>query len=470
MTGRSSRSKTGANRTPGSKRKKTEASSETHLDGMNPVNDDAQGSLNQVVDVDASSPPSSEVRLAKRLKPSFAFVNEELKDRFFANKLDERPIVSGKSITPTLFNACGATKLFAEVGMKSFLIDMPKTIYPELIAEFYANLSMDKYGNCLSVVNNKRLVLNPPTLRSIIKLDVDSDVDVFTHGSKFFPDFNDVDQLNVLVYPEKLMELAPPASTIVNPMANLVFKVCWSNICPRLGNRSTFTWQDVCVCAMILKGRAFDLPKLIMDNMMDAVGKHNSGLPYGLLLTRIFEYFSIDFTEYNPVMIKDQIDAKNLAQSNLRVSHGKLDFISKPVKESDHISSTPSTGNVDAPPSGDKFATLLAANSTLLGEVHSLKTEVQEIKSMLSRVLQQGPTGTPFTQTQGLVTPMASRKKFPSQPAAQSSERTGTNDEFPENVEVTEDNVEGIVEPENVKVADKDGNKVDAAQSRDDIV
>lgn len=47
---------------------------------------------------------------------------------------------------------------------------------------------------------------NPPFLGMILAVNVNSNVDIFTHGSLSFPGFTDVDQLNVLVAPNRLMD------------------------------------------------------------------------------------------------------------------------------------------------------------------------------------------------------------------------------------------------------------------------
>lgn len=55
--------------------------------------------------------------------------------------------------------------------MKSFIVDMPKVYYPDLVREFYANLIEDKFGNCMSTVHDKKIRLNPHVLSSIIRFE-----------------------------------------------------------------------------------------------------------------------------------------------------------------------------------------------------------------------------------------------------------------------------------------------------------
>lgn len=103
-------------------------------------------------------------------------------------------------------------------------------------------------------------------------------------------------------------------------MADLMFKVYIENICPRIRTRSNFAAKDTLVVSMILARKTFDLPELILKNMLELFdGKSTTGLPYGFLLTKIFEWFRVDFNDVEIVSAKEFIDKKCLAQSSLKV-------------------------------------------------------------------------------------------------------------------------------------------------------
>ena len=110
------------------------------------------------------------------------------------------------------------------------------------------------------------------------------------------------------------------------------------NVSPRLGTRSNLSCQDIVVVAMILAGRKFDLPDLILKNMMDSIeGKSSGGLPYGLLLTRVFEWFGVPFEDEETVSAKEFLDVKFLAQSNLKLDKdGNLVVVEIPVPSPVH--------------------------------------------------------------------------------------------------------------------------------------
>lgn len=49
---------------------------------------------------------------------------------------------------------------------------------------------------------------------------------------------------------------------------------------------------------MLFSNRKFDLFKLVLRNMIDVFeGNSSTGLSYGLLLTRIFDWYGVDFAD-----------------------------------------------------------------------------------------------------------------------------------------------------------------------------
>lgn len=135
----------------------------------------------------------------------------------------------------------------------------------------------------LSTVRGKRIQLNPPLLNSILKIDSTSELDIYTaQGSVDMADFNVVEQLGSLVEDPSVLDCTPPATTTVTPLAHLLFKLCRSHICPRLGNKSNFTFQDVVVVSMLITGKPFDLATLMLKKMLNSLEKVATGLPYGL--------------------------------------------------------------------------------------------------------------------------------------------------------------------------------------------
>lgn len=102
-------------------------------------------------------------------------------------------------------------------------------------------------------------------------------------------------------------------TSMVTYMAQLLFKVCLANVNPRLGSRSNFAGQDVSLVVVIMSGKSFDLAGLILKNMMVVYESHtNTGLPYGLLLTRVFDWYGVGFRDDDKEIAKEFLDFKSL--------------------------------------------------------------------------------------------------------------------------------------------------------------
>ncbi|KAL8109944.1 hypothetical protein AgCh_025879 [Apium graveolens] len=265
--------------------------------------------------------------------------------RFTENALDSRPILPGIPVNGKLLQQSGALALFQTVGTDNFVLDLPKIYYPDLVREFYANLHEDKFGNCVSTVRDKRIRLNPPFLSTLIKFENPTEIEVFTgKGYVALPDFSIMDQFKCLLGSDSNVEEnpQPPSTTLVTPMAHFLFKICRANVCPRGGNKSTFSCQDVTVVAMILAGRAFNLSHLILKNMLVVVNQNKIGAPYGLLLSNIFDSFKIDLKSTAKLSVKEVLDAKNIAMSNLHIENGELVRIIPTLHSETPIGAAPS--------------------------------------------------------------------------------------------------------------------------------
>lgn len=256
----------------------------------------------------------------KRFKKEIR-VRDEFKARFLDKDIGNRKIVFGKPIAGKSFISYGAVKLFSGLGFESFIVDLPKNCYPDLVKEYYANLHVDQHSQFVSFVADKMITLTPLVLNVILRLTHSSTLSIHTkRGSKSIDGFSAINQLKLLRNMYDLEEFVAPSITQVIPMAHLLFKICLVNICPRLESHSNFSCQDVTMCAMLLSGRGFDLSDLILNNMMDVFyAAPSTDLPYGLLLTRVFEWYGVDLLEESALVAKEFLDNKCLSQSSLRV-------------------------------------------------------------------------------------------------------------------------------------------------------
>nr|XP_017256504.1 PREDICTED: uncharacterized protein LOC108226061 [Daucus carota subsp. sativus] len=231
-----------------------------------------------------------------------------------------RKVILGKPLSGKALYSCGIVKLFEDLGFQSFMVDLPKTCYPALVREFYANLQLVGSDQYVSFVSDVKICLSSMFLGAILKIPP-STLSIHTkRGPKSVEGFSHQDQLKLITGSDNVSENMFPSTTQLLPLAQALFKLSIDNVSPRLGTRSNLSSQDIVVVAMIMAGRKFDLPDLILKNMLDAVeGKSSGGLPYGLLLTRVFEWFGVSFVDEDTITAKEFLDVKFLSQSNLKL-------------------------------------------------------------------------------------------------------------------------------------------------------
>lgn len=127
-----------------------------------------------------------------------------------------------------------------KLGISSF-DGISRLCYPGYVVEIYANLHKDKFDNYISIIKSCRIVLNADMLHSFMKFNVYSEQEVFIKkGLVKIDGFRNLEQLKFITGHDKVSKFVLPTTSSVLPMAHLIFKLCWSNICPRISNRSNF--------------------------------------------------------------------------------------------------------------------------------------------------------------------------------------------------------------------------------------
>ena len=79
-------------------------------------------------------------------------------------------VILGKPLSGKAFYTCGVVKLFEDLRFQSFLIDLPKTCYPALVREFYANLQSVGVDQYVSYVSDVKICLSSMFLGAILKI------------------------------------------------------------------------------------------------------------------------------------------------------------------------------------------------------------------------------------------------------------------------------------------------------------
>lgn len=194
------------------------------------------------------------------------------------------------------------------------------------------NLHVNDKGEHISYVSDRRIILTPVILNVILGITPIESISVYKKkGQNNLDGFPAIAQLRLVRGLLKLETFATPSTTQVIPMAHLLFRICITNVCPMLGTKSNFSCQDVTIVAMLLSGKGFDLSGLILSHMME-VFKNNAStsLPYGLLLTKIFEVYGVEFTDEDMSVPKEFMEKRVLLSRlhvDKRVFFIKLNFL-----------------------------------------------------------------------------------------------------------------------------------------------
>lgn len=341
--------------------------------------DETVGGMRESGDEVTQTPQSKKLKMTM----SPVFISPAFEDRFKDLDMGNRAIIYGQPLASKLIpslNQCGVMKLFSDIGLESFILDLPNFYYPDLVREYYANLQSDKFGNVTSMVRGTMIQLNPPFLSSRLKIKTYSELDIYTaQGSVNLPFLSYAEQLQLLMGDVKPLDSNPPPTTVVTPLAHLVFKLARSHLCPRVGNKSNFTCQDVVVVAMIMSGKAFDVPGFILKKMQATVEKSVSGLPYANWLSNIFKFFSVDVKGAVKVTVKDCIDQKFLALNNLQIEGDVLSRIVIPPSEGH---ADPTTSSAPQSANQNLVSQSLQADVTIMtSEIISLRNDTQAIRN-----------------------------------------------------------------------------------------
>ena len=115
----------------------------------------------------------------------------------------------------------------------------------------------------------------------------------------------------------------------LSTLSRVLYHLCFYNIFPRNPQLLKVNEQDMFFISMLLSKRPLNLPGTMLSYMAHVTSKDLS-LPYGGILTRVFEHFDVDldYIEYVlrtpfPSSMLDQLYLTTLEQETLNKSKGK---------------------------------------------------------------------------------------------------------------------------------------------------
>ena len=158
-------------------------------------------------------------------------------------------------------------------------------------------------------------------LGSILNIPSSGSFPFTLKGAINFP-YSVIEQLQIVMNNPTLTNVVNPKTVDVCPLACVLHKIVRYNLLPRLGGGADFTFQDLVVVAMIMKGQSFNFAQMMFHHMVSCIHQTKKFIPYGALLTKVFQHFHISFDNEVSLSVSESFDSALLKQSKISLVDG----------------------------------------------------------------------------------------------------------------------------------------------------
>ncbi|KAH0635904.1 hypothetical protein KY289_035819 [Solanum tuberosum] len=183
------------------------------------------------------------------------------------------------------------------------IFSVPMVVYEPLIRLFYANLRSPKAGELESLVLGKRIFIDRKKFDSMLGISCSG---IMASSKNCWPSDCDVsfDQAKR----EIALDPSKPFPSHLGPKdlpfeSRVIAHIVATTLLPRAGSHSTLTQRDTLFVYCLVSGVKVHLSSFIIAAMTDVIVDLTS-LPFGMLITRIFEYQYLCLGDFSPVFIK----------------------------------------------------------------------------------------------------------------------------------------------------------------------
>src|SRR2546430_8451557 len=182
-----------------------------------------------------------------------------------------------------------------------------KPYYPDLVRIFYANLGggPDVQGTS---VKGEYMTLTPAQISKIFHLS--------NQGIRLKDvEFKDEEVIKDIFIDGILPQGKQIFFNSLTPKGKVVSKVILHNILPKMSSMHYLTMDHVKLLYVIFDGCQFNWARFLFDQL---IKEHTSCIPYGALITRIFEFYKVVLTnELDKTYCKEYIDKATLKRMKL---------------------------------------------------------------------------------------------------------------------------------------------------------
>ena len=243
------------------------------------------------------------------------------------DKIFAKDVLIPKVVNTSPLERYGVMTFFDCQKWRCLLVD-GKPIYPLLVKQFYAYLSFSHASHTVrSFVNGKDITLDEFTLSKILNIPYDG-WGIESLSRWCLSPISPIEQTRIVMFDDSIPSHYIPFFDQLPPISKVIHQLCFHNIFPRDSQYYKLTEQDMFFISMMLSQKPVNLPGAILSYMNRVVQKDLS-LPYGGILTNVFEYFNVDLecTEYvsrtpYPSSALDKLNLTFLEQQMPDISKG----------------------------------------------------------------------------------------------------------------------------------------------------
>lgn len=159
----------------------------------------------------------------------------------------------------------------------SYLIFPPSIAYPKLVQQVYTNLEYN--GDCYTFfVKGKSLFFIVMDLGSILSIPFTRDY-LFTPKDAVYTPYTPLKQLQTVMDDPTLTTMTLPKTIDVSPTAMVLHKLLRYNLLLRIGGGADFTYQDLVLVALLLKGKTLNFSLMMLKHMVNFIKHSKKCLP-----------------------------------------------------------------------------------------------------------------------------------------------------------------------------------------------
>ncbi|KAL2498715.1 Uncharacterized protein Adt_24265 [Abeliophyllum distichum] len=233
-------------------------------------------------------------KCSRRERPPSSSSSEEEDPQI--KRIDRCPVLLGKNVDLASFTFDAPSfhieELFVCMGWVGILLLNDK-VYPSIVKDFYNKMTFSPGTEITCLLRNKRVKITQDLIPSLLRLEV-SGIRLYTTKTILHTEeCNPVEACRRVT--GKHFETPTRLSTNqLTLTCRVLHNIIAHIIVPRKGHHDEVNHYDVFLLDSILLRRKLDFPYIMLQHMNSVLsGTRPKALPYGMILTKVFEHFRV---------------------------------------------------------------------------------------------------------------------------------------------------------------------------------